>query len=81
MEATLQGCLFTTTNTKGTKINWSSRPLLFSYSREDDPDVPADEPARAMDYFTEGLRRVLAVGKKRVSAPRAKRKRKRADIK
>ena len=58
----------------------SKRPIAPN-SREDDHDVKADDPAHAMDHFTAGLRKVLAVQKKRVSAPRTKRKRKRADNK
>ena len=40
-------------------------------SADDVPDVRADEPERAMEQFTAGLRRVLAAPK-----PKPKRKRK-----
>jgi hypothetical protein len=39
---------------------------------DDVPDVRADEPERAMEQFTDGLRRVLAVTKKNKKAIRPK---------
>jgi len=44
---------------------------------EDVPDVRADEPERAMEQFTQGLRRVLSVPKPALKRKRASPKRRR----
>jgi hypothetical protein len=42
----------------------------------DPPDVRADDPERAMEQFTQGLRRVLAVPKNSLTQPRQSKARK-----
>ena len=49
--------------------------------KEDVPDVRADEPERAMEQFTDGLRRVLAAPKTPRNHPSQKTKRQRQRVK
>ena len=46
-------------------------------SREDVPDVPADDPVGTMNRFAEGLRRVLAAPKINRVMPQKRRAKKR----
>jgi len=53
-------------------------PQSKNASRKNDvADVPADNPVGAMDRFTDGLRRVLAAPKERITTHQRRRKRKR----
>jgi hypothetical protein len=42
-------------------------------SKQNTPDVRADEPERAMEQFTDGLRRVLAVAKNKLAHKNSRR--------
>jgi hypothetical protein len=51
------------------------KPSRNSREADDVPDVRADEPERAMEQFTNGLRRVLAAPKLKPKVTRTKRRR------